>query len=71
MAEHKLSNMSLKINDIVNLNKTRDNDLATLNKRIHPKNEKKVFNISEGININEVKKAKKYMEQKKCINILL
>lgn len=53
----------LRINDILNLNKTRDKDLETLNARDNAKNIKRVFTKTDGINLKEYKKAKMYIAE--------
>jgi len=67
----KSSIANLKLNDLLNLDKVREKDLAILNSKLNVKKHKKVFSISAGINLNEVKKAKKYLEfQQSKIKIL-
>ena len=58
---------NLKLNDIVNLNKTRDKDLATLNARNNKKVKKNVYGLSKGDNISDIKKVKLNMEKQICI----
>ena len=61
----------LILSDIINLTKTRDRDLEINNSRENSKKVKPVLTKTNGININEKRKAKKYKEELKSIRFLL
>jgi len=61
----------LILSDIINLTKTRDRDLEINNSRENSKKVKSVLTKTNGINLNEYRKAKKLQEELKSIRFLL
>jgi len=61
----------LILSDIISLTKTRDRDLEINNSRENSKKVKSVLTKTNGINLNEYRKAKKYHEELKSIRFLL
>ncbi len=66
----KTTNTSLKLNDIVNLSKTKDKDLAFLNSKMN-KSHRKTYSMSDRISVEDYKKAKTLMEEKKSTSFII